>query len=218
MSPLDPTRAADIERARLQYEGEPFELEDLAPTWLEQFNAWIGAALDSGLPEPGAMVLATAGADGAPSARTVLLRGVDERGFVFYTNADSRKGRELAANPRAALVFPWVPLHRQVVVSGHVAPVSEQQSDAYWASRPLESRLSAAASPQSAVVPSRETLDAARAALAAAGGEVPRPANWHGFRVDPESVEFWQGRPHRFHDRLRYRLDGSAWRVERLAP
>ncbi len=212
MSHVDPSGL------RRQYDGPPFDLSDLAPTWLEQFQRWLDDAVAATVPEPNAMVVATATADGAPSARTVLLRAVDERGFAFYTNLESRKGREALANPRASCVFSWLPLQRQVVVTGSVERVSDAEADAYWASRPLASRVSAAASPQSQVVPSRELLEQAWARVAEQGEDVPRPEHWSGLRVIPAAAEFWQGRRDRFHDRLRFRLDGEAWIVERLAP
>jgi pyridoxamine 5'-phosphate oxidase len=196
---------------------------DLDGTWWQQFGRWFADAVESGLlVEPNAMVVATADPTGAPSARTVLLRDFDERGFVFYTHYQSRKGRELAANPRVGLVFPWVPLERQVVVRGVAGRVSRAETAAYFATRPYGSQLGAWASPQSSVIPSREPLEQAVAELAARwpeGGEVPAPEHWGGFRVAPETVEFWQGRPDRLHDRLHYRRDqGGAWVVERLAP
>lgn len=193
---------------------------DLAGDWVTQFTRWFDEVAGSGLVvEPNAMVVATATPDGRPSARTVLLRGVDAAGFVFFTNSGSRKGRELAANPAVSLLFSWVPAERQVVVTGTAAPVSAAESDAYWASRPRDSRLAAAASEQSTVVPSREFLEARLAELAERfPDEVPRPAGWGGIRVAPDSVEFWQGRPARLHDRLRYRAAADGWVVERLSP
>jgi pyridoxamine 5'-phosphate oxidase len=195
-------------------------VEDLAGTWLRQFERWLADALAAGLPEPNAMSLATAGSDGRPSVRTVLLKGVDERGFLLFTNYTSRKGRELGANPRAALLFPWIELQRQVVVDGTVERISEAQSDAYFASRPRGAQLGAAASPQSQVIASRDVLEDARGQLERAHPDtVPRPAHWGGLLVVPDSVEFWQGRPDRLHDRLRFRREeGGAWVVERLAP
>jgi pyridoxamine 5'-phosphate oxidase len=194
---------------------------ELAPSWLEQFLAWAREIEAAGVPEPEAMVLATADADGRPSARTVLLKGVDERGFEFFTNLQSRKGRELAANPRASLVFPWYQLRRQVVVVGTVERVEEQRADAYFASRAYGSRLGALASRQSTVIPSREPLERARAELERRyppGAEVPRPGHWGGLRLAPETVEFWQGRRDRLHDRLRFRRAEAGWTVERLSP
>ena len=208
----------DPSELRRQYDGPPFDVDDLAPTWLEQFQRWLDDAVAATVPEPNAMVVATADPSGAPSARTVLLRGVDERGFAFYTNLESRKGLEALANPRASCVFSWLGLQRQVVVTGTVDRVSDDEADAYWASRPLASRVSAAASPQSQVVPSRDALEQAWAQIAREGEDVARPANWSGLRIVPDTVEFWQGRRDRFHDRLRFRRQGDAWVVERLAP
>ncbi|TML02052.1 MAG: pyridoxamine 5'-phosphate oxidase [Actinobacteria bacterium] len=203
---------------RRQYEGPPFDVGDLAPTWLEQFQRWLDDAVAATVPEPNAMVVATADPSGAPSARTVLLRGVDERGFAFYTNLESRKGLQALANPRASAVFTWLGLQRQVVVTGAVERVSDEEADVYWASRPVASRISAAASPQSQVVPSREALDETWAKVAEQGDDVARPPHWSGLRIVPETVEFWQGRRDRFHDRLRFRRQGEDWVVERLAP
>lgn len=203
---------------RRQYDGPPFDVADLAPTWLEQFQRWLDDAVAATVPEPNAMIVATAAPDGTPSARTVLLRAVDDRGFAFYTNLESRKGREARANPRASCVFSWLGLQRQVVVTGAVEPVSDAEADAYWASRPLASRVSAAASPQSQVVPSRDVLEQAWARVAEQGEDLQRPQHWSGLRVVPGAVEFWQGRRDRFHDRLRFRLEDEAWVVERLAP
>lgn len=220
----DPTAGAHqqadrIARAREEYECAPFDTADLAPTWHEQFGAWFDAATDAGLPEPNAMVVATADTAGAPSVRTVLLRGVDDRGLTFYTDFDSAKGRDLEANPHAAAVFSWVAIHRQIVIRGAAARVSAEESDAYWASRPRASRISAIASPQSEVVSSRDALDQVWRKLADdQQADLSRPAHWGGYRITPSSVEFWQGRPHRFHDRLRYRLAAAGWLVERLAP
>jgi pyridoxamine 5'-phosphate oxidase len=187
-----------------------------------QFGHWLAAALDAGLLEPYAMTLATATPEGRPAARMVLLRGYDDAGFVFYTNYDGRKGAELAANPWAALVFYWAELERQVRVEGSVAPVPAAESDAYFASRPPGSRLGAWAAQQSRVIPDRLTLEARMAALQAEhpDGDIPRPPHWGGYRVTPLSIEFWQGRPNRLHDRLRYRRDTPAapWLLERLAP
>jgi pyridoxamine 5'-phosphate oxidase len=209
----------DLQAMRRDYTAAPLLEADLAPTWLEQFERWLGDAVGE-VDEPNAMILATADAQGRPSARTILLKAVDERGFVFFTNRRSRKGLEIAANPRAALVFPWLDVRRQVVVEGGVEPVPDEESDAYFATRPREARISAHASPQSEVLESREALERRRDEAAARfGDDVPRPEDWGGLRVVPEAVEFWQGRANRLHDRLRYRLDESgAWVVERLAP
>lgn len=185
------------------------------------FRRWFDAAQMAGLHEPNAMTLATCTPDGIPSARAVLLKGVDERGFTFFTNYDSRKGRELAANPRAALLFLWHPLERQIRIEGVVEVVTPAESDAYFATRPLGSRLGAWASPQSAVIPGREFLETQHAELTAKypDGTVPRPSNWGGYRVVPSTIEFWQGRPSRLHDRVRFtRKPGGAWAKDRLAP
>jgi len=185
-----------------------------------QFGRWFQQAEEAGLLEPTAMTLATATPDGRPSARMVLLRGFDQRGFVFYSNYDSRKGAELAANPLAALVFWWGELERQVRVEGRVERTSRPESEAYFRSRPPGSQLSAAASPQSQVIEGRAALERRVAQLLARhpDGQVPLPPFWGGYRVVPEVVEFWQGRPNRLHDRLRYRRAGDGWRIERLAP
>ena len=206
----------DLALLRREYTSVGLSESDLAPTWQEQFRAWFTAA--SVLREPNAMVLATA--DGAPSARTVLLKAVDDRGFVFYTNRRSRKGRELAANPVASLVFPWVDLERQVIVAGDVELVSDEQTAAYFRSRPRGAQLAAWASRQSSVVADRDALENRLAELERRfdGADVPVPPFWGGCRVVPGAVEFWQGRAFRLHDRLRYRATAQGWVVERLAP
>ena len=211
---------APLAGMRREYLVSALNEADLAPTWLDQFRHWFGEAAGV-VGEPNALVLATASAAGAPSARVVLLKGVDERGFTIFTNRESRKGREAAENPRAALVFPWVEMERQVVVTGAIAPIPDDESDAYFATRPRGARLSAATSPQSSVVGSRDELERLHAEAQASfpeGTPIPRPPRWGGLRVEPDAVEFWQGRPDRLHDRLRFRSDGGAWVVERLAP
>jgi pyridoxamine 5'-phosphate oxidase len=207
--------ALEITSMRQEYAASGLVESDLAKTWFEQFSRWFDQARV--LREPNAMIVATA--DGAPSARTVLLKAVDARGFVFFTNRTSRKGRELAANPQASLVFPWFDLERQVLVSGAVAHVSDQETEAYFHSRPRGAQLGAWASHQSTVISSRTELEQRLAVLEERyPDEVPVPPFWGGLRVSPTSVEFWQGRPSRLHDRLRYRLDSSGWVVERLSP
>ena len=201
--------------------GPPLGERDLAGTWHEQLAAWLQDAIAAGVPEANAMVLATADADGRPSARTVLMKGLDEAGLLFFTNLRSRKGSELAANPHAAAVFPWIALGRQAIVVGEVELADDAVSDAYFESRPHGSQIGARASAQSTVVPDRAALDAAwerERALHPPGSRVPRPAHWGGLRIRPATVEFWQGRADRMHDRLRFRRAGEAWVLERLAP
>lgn len=208
-----------IAALRRDYMGESLNEADLAADPFTQFQHWFDEALRAELPTPNAMTLATVGTDGAPSARIVLLKGIDHNGFVFYTNYMSRKGRELAANPRAALVFHWTDLEREVRIDGSVEKVTAAESDEYFASRPLPSRHAAIASPQSEVVASRAVLEARFAAAAADHGEAaPRPAQWGGYRLKPVTVEFWQGRPSRLHDRLLYTLQDGRWTLSRLAP
>jgi pyridoxamine 5'-phosphate oxidase len=205
---------------RREYIREALAEADVDADPVVQFGRWFEQAEQAGLLEPTAMTLATATPDGRPSARMVLLRGFDERGFCFYTNYESRKGVELAANPRAALVFWWGELERQVRIEGPVAPTSRAESEAYFHSRPPGSQLSAAASPQSRVIQDRAVLERRVAELAtgSAADQVPLPDFWGGYRLTHEVVEFWQGRPNRLHDRLRYRRAGDGWKIERLAP
>ena len=217
MTPEGP--ADPIASARLDYTRGGLVESDLAADPLAMFQRWYDDAVAAGVHEPNAMVVSTATPDGRPSARFVLLKGVDE-GFVFFTNLDSRKGVELRANPDCSVLFPWHPLERQVRIEGHADLVSREEVAAYFASRPRGSQVGAWASPQSAVVAGREELDAryAEAAERFGSGDVPPPDHWGGFRVVPRAVEFWQGRPGRMHDRLAYVRDGTGWRIERLAP
>lgn len=213
----------DLASMRKQYRTEGLSETDLAATPVEQFARWFAqAAREGGLFEPNAMIVSTADAAGRPSSRTVLLKHFDESGFVFYTNYESRKGRDLAENPHVSLLFPWHPVARQVIVTGTARRTGRDETAAYFRTRPHGSQLGAWASGQSTVIASREELDSAYAGLAARYPEqerVPVPPHWGGFRVVPETVEFWQGRENRLHDRLRYvAVPGGGWRVERLAP
>ena len=216
------TAALNIADLRREYHRAALSETDVDPDPLRQFQRWLDEAIASQLPEPTAMTLATADADGTPAARIVLLKGVDARGFVFFTNYDSRKGAELAARPAAALLFHWVELERQVRIDGSANRVDAADSDAYFATRPQPARVGAWASPQSRVIPDREWLErevaAARERFAGQSGNVPRPPHWGGYRVVPATLEFWQGRESRLHDRIRYRREAARWRIERLAP
>jgi len=217
-APIDPIRLATL---RSEYASVGIAPDDLAADWHVQLGRWLADATAAGLPEPNAMVLATADPAGRPSSRTVLLKSYDPDGLVFYTNYRSAKAEQLAANPYAAVTFPWYGLHRQAHARGRVERVTAAESDAYFATRPRGAQLGAWSSPQSQVIESRDVLDAAFAEYAARwpdGTEVPRPPHWGGYRLVPDTVEFWQGRENRVHDRVRYRFDGAAWRRERLAP
>jgi pyridoxamine 5'-phosphate oxidase len=216
-----PSKINTLATIRREHPDRSLDESDVDANPFEQFALWMEEALEEGGIEANAMTIATATPDGVPSARTVLLKGFDERGFVFYSNYESQKGHELAENPRAALLFHWVKLGRQVRVNGTVARTSPEESEAYFHSRPAGSQLSAAVSHQSQIIPSRQWLEARLKELEAEYGdkEVPLPGYWGGFRVTPHAMEFWQGRPNRLHDRLRYTLqpDGS-WKIERLSP
>ncbi|HLU53023.1 MAG TPA: pyridoxamine 5'-phosphate oxidase [Acidimicrobiia bacterium] len=210
----------DIATLRVEYESEGIDPATMADDPLDEFVAWLSVAVSAGVMEANAFVLATATPDGGPSARAVLLKDVGPDGLVFYTNTDSRKGSELRANPRAAACFVWMELHRQIRIEGPVQEVDEAAADAYFATRPPGARLAAAVSPQSQVVASREELERRFRELEEEypDGNVPRPRGWGGFRILPEVYEFWQGRPNRFHDRVRYRREDGGWVKERLAP
>ncbi len=208
------------QQLRREYEAAGLLESEVSPDPLEQFGRWLGEAVAAGLEEPNAMTLATATPAGAPSARMVLLKGYDGAGFTWYTNRESRKARELALNPYAALVFHWQPLHRQVRVLGQVTEVAAAEAEAYFATRPREAQLGAWASAQSRPLPDRAALEAevARQQARFGDGPVPRPPHWGGFRLRPEELEFWQGRPHRLHDRLLYVRANAGWTLTRLAP
>jgi pyridoxamine 5'-phosphate oxidase len=211
----------DPAELRATYRRGRLEEADLAGTWLAQLRSWFDqAAADPAVVEPNAMQLATADAAGRPSVRTVLAKRLDARGVVFYTNYASAKAADLAVNPRASSVFAWLAHQRQVRLSGTVAKVSREETEAYFSTRPRDSQLGAWASPQSEVVESRAALDllAAQVADRFGDGPIPAPPNWGGYLLTPEEVEFWQGREGRLHDRIRYRRDGDSWVIERLAP
>jgi pyridoxamine 5'-phosphate oxidase len=213
---------------RINYSEKGFDVADLAADWWAQFDNWLADAVQHQVTEPNAMVLATASAGGSPASRNVLAKQVDESGVTFYTNYGSAKSADLQQNPRASVTFSWLPLQRQVHVRGDVRKVDTATTLAYWRTRPRGSQLGAWASPQSSVVPDRAALDALQHEVerrfggpdAAADGalEIPVPPHWGGWRIDPHTVEFWQGRAGRLHDRLRYRRDDAGWTIERLAP
>ena len=212
--------ASPFDRMRVDYRSAPLDRTDLDDDPLRQFGQWLGDAERAGIEEPNAFVLATTNKDGQPTARTVLLKGMDPDGLIFYTNYQSAKAKDLEWNPRIAGVFLWVPIRRQVRIEGSVAKVDQQTSDTYFASRPPEARLASAASPQSQVVADRAALETMLEELRVQypDGEVPRPDHWGGYRISPEVYEFWQGREARFHDRFRYSLGPAGWVIERLAP
>jgi pyridoxamine 5'-phosphate oxidase len=205
---------------RVEYRNLPLDRDQLDDDPAIQFTRWMSEAEESGIEEANAFVVATADRNGRPSARTVLLKGAGPDGFDFYTNYQSRKAAEIEGNPIAAAVFLWIPIRRQIRIEGTVTKVDPALSDAYFASRPPESRLASAASPQSRVVANREELEGALEEIRSRypDGDVPRPANWGGYRIVPHTYEFWQGREARFHDRFLYTRLGDRWQIERLAP
>jgi pyridoxamine 5'-phosphate oxidase len=205
---------------RVQYETAGLDLADLAATPIQQWHRWYDDAVEAGVAEPNAMTVSSNDAEGQPDARVVLAREVNDEGIVFYTNYESAKGIQLASAPFASAVFAWLDLHRQVRVRGEIEVVSSEESDAYFASRPRESQIGAWASAQSQVIAGREELEAAVVEMTQRfmGGDVPRPPHWGGLRIVPSTMEFWQGRPSRLHDRFRYAWAGTQWSISRLAP
>jgi pyridoxamine 5'-phosphate oxidase len=213
----------DLEPIRIQYESEPLDVADVHPDPVVQVRRWTADWTTYAPKEPAAAVLATAGADGRPSARNVLVRGLDERGLAFFTNYESRKGQDLAENGFGSLLFSWVPVNRQIELVGAIGKVDRAETEVYWATRPRDSQIGAWASAQSTVLRDRTELEAhfADAAARFEGVDVPCPPHWGGYRLVPDTIELWQGRPNRLHDRLRYCRDASApagWRIERLSP
>ncbi len=209
----------EVARLRNEYESIGLDSPDMAEDPITEFHVWFAGALTSGLHEPNAFVLATVDADGTPSARALLMKDLTDEGIVFYTGMSSRKSQAMRSHPVAAATFVWTPLHRQVRFEGDVTRVSDDEADAYFATRPRGAQIAAHASIQSSVVADRDDLDSRFEELSAElGDEVPRPDHWGGWLLAPRAVEFWQGRPNRFHDRIRYRIDGTGWVKERLAP
>jgi pyridoxamine 5'-phosphate oxidase len=206
-------------RLRIDYESTPLSMDDTADDPIEQFDRWFSEAIAAQVEEPNAMVLSTVSASGVPSSRTVLMKSFDVDGFVFFTNTGSRKGREIDDERRVSLLFVWLPLHRQVHIGGTAHPVSDSESDAYFASRPVDAQIGALASPQSSVIPSRRWLeDRVEALRASTEPPIRRPDTWGGYRVRPSSFEFWQGRPNRLHDRISFEPGPAGWSKVRLAP
>lgn len=210
----------DLAKIRREYSREDLSEDHVDADPIAQFGRWLDEAIAAELPEPTAMSLSTADAEGRPSSRMVLLKGFDTEGFVFFTNYNSRKGRDLAENPHAALNFFWPELERQVRITGRVSKVSAEESDAYFKTRPFTSRVGAWASDQSEVIDSKMVLAARAAKLLVkyAGGNVPRPPHWGGYRIRPDQIEFWQGRPSRLHDRIAYESIDEVWQITRLSP
>ena len=211
----------NLTEMRRNYAERSFDLADLDHNPFVQFDQWMRAAIESQLLEPNAMALATVGPDRQPTLRTVLLKGFDERGFVFYTNYESLKARQISANPKVALLFQWLPLERQVTITGQAEKISTAESLGYFLSRPRESQIGAWASRQSEIISTRSILEGKFAEMKAkfASGQIPLPSFWGGYRVKPETIEFWQGRPNRLHDRFRYaRTTQNEWQISRLMP